>query len=169
MGRRSAGRNVLSANSETGFRIIEDDASGGATQALIRAHLAGMHASSPPDHVHALGIERLRAPDVTLWTLWEGDDLLGCGALKALAGDHGEIKSMRTQPHALRRGVAAALLEHIIAVARARGYRRLSLETGTGLAFEPAHRLYARYGFAACPPFAGYRPGAFSRFMTLAL
>ena len=128
-----------------------------------------MHANSPEQSVHALDVGRLRDPGISFWTLWQGDDLLGCGALKALPGDEGEIKSMRTQPHALRRGVAAALLEHIITEARARGYRRLSLETGTAPAFEPAHRLYERYGFVDCAPFGDYVEDPFSRFMTLAL
>lgn len=116
-----------------------------------------------------MDIARLQAPDMRFWTLWEGDALLGCGALKHIAADHGEVKSMRTVPEALGRGVGTALLVHIIAEARTRGYRQLSLETGTGPAFEPAHRLYARHGFVACPPFADYAEDPFSRYFTLAL
>jgi putative acetyltransferase len=150
------------------FRIVRDDLTGPEIRALIAFHLGGMVSNSPPESVHAMGIDRLRAPDVTLWSLWDGDDLLGCGALKQIDATHGEIKSMRTAPHALRRGVGAALLEHIIAEAQARGYQRLSLETGSGEAFEAAHQLYARYGFGYCGPFADYRDDPFSRFMTLA-
>jgi len=106
---------------------------------------------------------------VTVWTAWEGVDLLGCAALKQIDGGHAEVKSMRTDPAQLRRGVAALLLGHLIGVARARGYRRLSLETGTGAAFEPAHRLYEHFGFAWCGPFADYPETDFSRFMTLKL
>lgn len=151
------------------FDIRLDDATGPEIAALIALHLAGMHGSSPPESVHALGLEALRAPDVTLWTLWEGDALLGCGALKQIAARHGEIKSMRTAPSQLGRGVGAALLSHIIAAAEKRGYERLSLETGSGAAFEPAHRLYLRFGFAFCGPFGGYVDDPFSRFMTRSL
>jgi putative acetyltransferase len=151
------------------FRIIEDDLSSAPVQALIALHLSGMHAYSPACSVHALDVDRLRAPGVTFWTLWEGDALLGCGALKELSVGEGEIKSMRTDPAALGRGVGTAILRHIIAEAKARGYARLNLETGTGPAFEPAHRLYLRHGFTDCPPFADYRNDPFSRFMTLIL
>ncbi|MGJ3646865.1 GNAT family N-acetyltransferase [Sphingomonas sp. GlSt437] len=151
------------------FRITEDDLSGAPVQALIALHLKAVSSHSPANSVHALDIDRLRRPDVTFWTLWEGDALLGCGALKELGGTEGEIKSMRTDPAALGRGVGAAILRHIIAEAKARGYARLNLETGTGPAFEPAHRLYLRHGFTDCPPFADYRNDPFSRFMTLSL
>ena len=152
-----------------GFRIVEDPATGPEITGLIAYHLAQMHGNSPPESVHALGLAALRADDVTLWTLWEGDALLGCGALKRLSATHGEIKAMRTDPVHLRRGVATALLAHIVTEARHRGYANLSLETGSGPAFEAAHILYRRFGFAACGPFAGYTDDPFSRFMTLAL
>lgn len=152
-----------------GFRIIGDDLTGPDVGRLIALHLAGMRAGSPACSVHAMDIDRLRAPDVTFWSLWEGDALLGCGALKQLTPDHGEIKSMRTDPAALGRGVGAALLAHIIAEAQARGYRRLSLETGSSDAFDAAHRLYLRHGFGYCGPFGDYTDDPFSRFMTRAL
>ncbi|MGL4314745.1 MAG: GNAT family N-acetyltransferase [Sphingomonas sp.] len=152
-----------------GFRIVEDDLTSAPVQALIALHVNGMLAYSPACSVHALDVDRLRAPGVTFWTLWEGTALLGCGALKALDASEGEIKSMRTDPAALGRGVGTAMLRHIIAEARGRGYQRLSLETGSGPAFEPAWRLYERHGFVACGPFASYRDDPFSRFMTLAL
>lgn len=156
---------MTSANG--GFRIIEDPATGPEIAALIGYHLAQMHGHSPPDAVHALGLAALRARDVTLWTLWEGDALLGCGALRELGGRAGEIKSMRTDPAHLRRGVAAALLTHIIREAQARGLARLNLETGSGAAFEPAIALYRRFGFVPCGAFGDYRENPFSRFMTL--
>ena len=150
--------------------IREDDLSGAAVRDLLREHLAGMAAYSPPDSVHALDIPALRAPGVTFWTAWEGDDLLGCGALRELDAEQGEIKSKRTTRKHLRRGAAAAILTHIIAVARARGYRRLNLETGSGAAFEPAYALYRRFGFAPCPAFGDYPPNdPFSRFLSLDL
>ena len=137
---------------------------------LLRLHLADTAQYSPPESVHALDLAALSVPEISFWTAWDGAVLLGCGALKALGGAEGEIKSMRTAPGHLRRGVAAALLEHIITVARARGYRRLSLETGTDPAFAPAHALYRRFGFADCGAFADYPVGdPFSRFMSLAL
>ena len=152
------------------MEIREDDLSGSDVQGLLRLHLSGMHASSPPESVHALDLAGLRAPDVTFWTAWQEKQLLGCGALKELDRAHGEIKSMRTAPGHLRKGVAAALLSHIIRVARERGYRRLSLETGSGGAFEPAHALYRRFGFDFCGAFGRYpADDPFSRFMSRAL
>ena len=141
-----------------------------AVAALLRLHLADTAQYSPPESVHALDLAALSVPEISFWTAWDGAALLGCGALKALGGAEGEIKSMRTAPAWLRQGVAAALLEHIISVARARGYRRLSLETGTNPAFAPAHALYRRFGFGDCGAFADYpRDDPNSRFMSLAL
>ncbi len=151
------------------FSIREDDLSGAPVQALLRLHLAGMHANSPPGTSFALDDSGLRQASITVWTAWAGDAIAGMGALKALAPDWGELKSMRTHPDFLRQGVGALLLEHIIAVARARGMRRLSLETGTGPAFEPALGLYRRRGFVDGEAFAGYPPSAFNRFMHLRL
>ena len=138
--------------------------------ALMRFHMESMLANSPKESVHALDLDGLRRPEVTFWTAWDSDQLLGCGALKQLDAHHGEVKSMRTAPEHLRRGTAAALVGHILKVARERGYRRLSLETGSGEAFEPAHALYRRFGFTDCPAFAGYpADDPFSHFMTRAL
>ncbi|RHW19415.1 GNAT family N-acetyltransferase [Sphingomonas gilva] len=128
-----------------------------------------MLANSPPGSCHFLDLSGLGAADVTFWSAWTGDALLGCGALKQLDAGHGEIKSMRTAPEHLRKGVAARLLERMMETARARGYRRLSLETGSGEAFDAAHRLYRLFGFTECPPFADYRPDPFSRFMSRTL
>ena len=151
------------------FDIREDDLSGQATQALLALHLSGMHANSPPGSVFALDLSGLRAANVTVWTVWDGDALAGVGALKALDGEVGELKSMRTDPRHLRKGVAAALLEHIVSVARARGLKRLSLETGRGPAFEPALALYRRRGFVDGEAFADYAPGTFSQFLHMDL
>jgi putative acetyltransferase len=128
-----------------------------------------MRAISPPESVHALAPEQLRAPGVAFYAAWAGETLAGVGALKALDAAHGEIKSMRTAPAFRGRGVGAALLAHLIAVARERGYARVSLETGTSAPFVPAQRLYEKAGFADCAPFAAYRADPFARFMTLAL
>lgn len=136
---------------------------------LLRIHLQGMHANSPPGSVHALDLSGLRVPEVALFTAWDGDQLLGMGALKALDDQTGEIKSMRTAAQHLRRGVAAALLEHLIGVARARGYRRISLETGSGPAFEPALALYRKRGFVNGEAFADYAASAFNQFLHLDL
>ncbi|UYY57648.1 GNAT family N-acetyltransferase [Sphingomonas sp. S2-65] len=135
--------------------------------ALLQLHLDSMRAHSPPDSVHALDTSRLQQPDIRFWAAWDGAQLLGCAALREVDAAHGEIKSMRTHPEHLRRGTGAALLRHILQVARERGYTRLSLETGTGPAFEAAHGLYRQFGFTDCAPLAGY-PAAdpFSRFMT---
>lgn len=135
--------------------------------ALLREHLESMAVVSPTGCVHALNLSGLRATDVAFWTAWQGDRLAGCGALKQLDATHGEIKSMRTASTYLRQGVAAAMLEHIINVARKRGYHRLSLETGSGEAFEPACALYEKFGFNRCGPFGEYVDNAFSVFMML--
>ena len=149
--------------------VHEDDVRGAEILALLDEHLADVARHSPPESVHALDVEELRAPAVTVWTAWEGGELLGCGALKELDPRHGEIKSMRTARAHLRRGVGARILEHLIEEGRRRFYRRLSLETGSMEAFAPARRLYERFGFEECPPFADYRPDPYSVYMTLAL
>ncbi len=151
------------------FEIKVDDLTGEATRALLALHLAGMQQTTPPEHVFALDLSGLQTPQITLWSVWDGGELAGVGALKALEGGAGELKSMRTDPRHLRKGVAAALLEHLIAEARRRGYRRLSLETGRGPAFEPALALYRGRGFVSGGPFADYEPSDFNQFMHLAL
>lgn len=137
--------------------------------ALVTEHLKGMALISPPESIHALGVNSLRNPDITFWSAWEGDELVGCGALKQLDDQHGEIKSMRTASSHLRKGVARRVLQHIIEEANRRGYRRLSLETGSQDAFEPARKLYLRFGFQLCDPFSDYIEDANSVFMTLEL
>jgi len=151
------------------FDVREDDLEGEAVRALLVLHLSGMHANSPPGHVFALDLSGLQAPNVTVWSVWSQGDLAGVGALKALEDGSGELKSMRTAPQHLRRGVAAALLEHIIADARRRGFSRLSLETGSGPAFEPALALYRKRGFVDGEAFADYARSAFNQFLHLTL
>jgi putative acetyltransferase len=146
-----------------------DDLRGEKTIALLEAHRQNMFEHSPPESVHALDLEGLRQPEITFWSAWDGADLLGCGALKELSATQAELKSMRTAAAHLRKGVAAKMLEHIIAVAHSRGYRELLLETGPVAAFAPARALYVRYGFRECPPFAGYVEDPYSVFMSLAL
>ena len=151
------------------MEIRFDDLSSAATQDLLRLHLQGMRANTPPEHVFALDLSGLKAPQVTLWSAWDGDAICGIAALKQLDQSTGEIKSMRTHPDYLRRGVAAALLERIIEEGRARGLRQLSLETGRGDAFEPALSLYRRRGFVKGEAFADYEPSTYSQFLHLRL
>lgn len=143
-----------------------DDLSGPEIAQLLREHLQDMALHSPPESIHALDLEALRNPEITFWTVWEGSELLGCGALKQLDPRHGEIKSMRTAAAHKGKGVAAGLLSHIVEEAKRRGYERLSLETGSMQAFAPAHKLYARFGFETSPPFADYIEDPNSVFMT---
>ncbi len=143
-----------------------DDLRGPAVAALLQAHLDAMHEYSPPESVHALDLEALRHPSITFWTAWDGDDLMGCGALKQLTPSHAELKSMRTVTRHLRKGVARALLRHIELVARTSGIRQISLETGTPEPFRAAQRLYASEGFLECAPFADYKFDPYSLFMT---
>jgi len=148
------------------MRIVEGNLSSRQVVRLLGEHLADMAVHSPPESIHALDLTGLRAPDVTFWTAWENRSLLGCGALKQLDARHGEIKSMRTSSAHLRKGVATAILRHLIDESVRRSYRRLSLETGSGAAFTPAHALYRKFGFEYCGPFGDYAEDPFSRFMT---
>jgi putative acetyltransferase len=151
------------------FDIREDDLSGEASRQLLALHLQGMRANSPPEAVFALDLSGLTAPEVTVWSVWEGDAVVAIGALKELGDGTGEVKSMRTHPDHLRKGAAALLLDNIIGEARARGLSRLSLETGSGPAFEPALALYRMRGFVNGEAFSDYRPSAFNQFLHLAL
>ena len=147
------------------MQIQIDDLSGPEIAILLAEHLDCMAEVSPPESRHALNLDGLRRPDITFWSAWDGAELAGCCALKELDAAHGEIKSMRTAKAHLRRGVAAMLLRHLLQEAQRRGYRRLSLETGSMPYFEPARTLYRKFGFAPCGPFATYRDDPNSVFM----
>lgn len=149
--------------------IRVDNISDPRVLALLAEHVASMHEVTPPEHVHALDVSGLQAPGITFWTAWDGETLLGCGALRELSRTHGEIKSMRTPAVLRRRGAGRAILEHILGEARRRGYRRVSLETGPHPAFAAAHALYRSAGFVACGPFGEYRASPDNVFMTLEL
>jgi putative acetyltransferase len=151
------------------MRIVIDDLTGPEIAALLEAHTAELRAISPPESKHALDLDGLRRPGTTMWSIWDGEVLVGCCALKDLGVGHAELKSMRiARPHT-GRGIASTLLRHVIGEARARGYRRISLETGSMPFFEPAWRLYRKHGFTECGPFGSYRPDPNSVFMTMAL
>ena len=151
------------------MNIRLDDLSGPEIRALLEEHLAHMHEESPPESVHALDLDKLRVPEISFWTCWDEDELVGCGALKTLDPKHGEIKSMRTPAQLRRRGAGRLMLAHIVATARGRGMERLSLETGSQDSFQPARTLYASFGFTECGPFGDYQLDPYSTFMTLAL
>jgi putative acetyltransferase len=154
---------------DSGLEIREDDLSGEQTRQLLALHLSGMHEYSPPGHVFALDLSGLQASNVTVWTAWFGDAIAGIGALKLLSTTSGEVKSMRTHPQYLRKGVASSLLEHIISQAQLRGLKRLSLETGRGPAFDPALALYRKRGFSDGDLFGDYQRSAFNQFLHLPL
>jgi putative acetyltransferase len=151
------------------LRIEVDDLTRSEVIALLEEHLANMYEITPAEHVFALDVTKLRAPDITFWSVWEGKALVGCGALRELDPTHGEVKSMRTPRALRRRGAGRAVLERIVATARERGYQVLSLETGSHPAFEPAQALYRSFGFDYCGPFADYEENPSSVFMTLRL
>lgn len=151
------------------MNIVPGDLTDPRVIELLRAHLTRARAVTPPGSSHALDLSGLQAPDIWFWAAWEGDALLGVGALKELAPDHGEVKSMHTAEAARGRGVGTAMLRHIIAAARERGHARLSLETGAMAYFHAAAALYRRHGFVECGPYAHYRPDPNSVFMTLEL
>lgn len=138
------------------MEIREDDLSGPEIIELLHEHLRCMERVSPAESRHALNLDGLRKPGITFWSIWNGNDLSGCGALKELDKQHAEIKSMRTAYAYQRKGVASQMLQHIIAEAKRQGYRRLSLETGAVEYFEPARKLYAGFGFKSCAPFGSY-------------
>jgi putative acetyltransferase len=160
----SARSSTDGATAQISFQV--DDLTGEPTRALIARHLAGMHASSPPESVHAFDVDKLRQPDVTFWSAWMGDEIVGCGALKRLDEERGELKSMRVADAFLGRGIGRAMLDHLIAQARARGMRSLWLETGSVAAFTPALRLYESAGFTRCGRFGDYHEDPFRVFMT---
>ena len=151
------------------FDIRVDDLTHPETRALLAAHLAGMHANSPAGHVFALDLSGLQTPDITVWSLWRNESIAAIGALKQLDQAHAELKSMRTHPDHLRTGAATILLLHMISQARARGMSKLSLETGSGAAFDPALALYRKYGFEDGEAFGNYRRSGFNQFLHLNL
>jgi len=151
------------------MKIIIDDLRHPAVHALLGEHLQNMYELSPPESVHALNLDKLRVPEITFWTVWDNDLLLGCGALKELDRKSGEIKSMRTPAAHRRKGVGRAILAHIIDVARERSYERLFLETGSTDPFKPAQKLYESFGFNYCGPFNDYKEDPHSVFMMLQL
>lgn len=148
------------------IEVVRDNLEDGRVVALLEEHLREMHKYSPAESIHALDTQALKHPSMSFWSAHFGETFAGCGALKALSSSEGEVKSMRTVTRFLRQGVAAKVLEAIIAEAQTRGYQRLSLETGTHAAFAPAAQLYQRYGFSQCGPFANYRLDPYSVFYT---
>ncbi|MFI6297569.1 GNAT family N-acetyltransferase [Nonomuraea sp. NPDC050790] len=151
------------------MRIVVDDLSGPEIAAFLEEHVRQMRAISPPGSSHALDLDGLRGPEVTFWSVLDGAEVVGCGAVKELDAAHAELKSMRTAVDRKRSGIASRLLEHILLEAKGMGFERMSLETGSEEFFLPARRLYERFGFGYCDPFAGYRPDPNSVFMTKAL
>ena len=148
------------------MEIKIEDLSGAEIADFLEEHIAEMKAVSPPESKHALDLDRLRTPEITFWTIWDGANLIGCGAIKELSAEHAEIKSMRTKASYRGRGIASMLLQHILHEAKRRGYRRISLETGSMSFFKPARNLYVKYGFKYCKPFSVYKEDPNSVFMT---
>ena len=151
------------------LRIVEGGLDDARVVALLYTHVTRARAETAPGSAHAFDVAELRSPEVTFWSAWEHDAVVGIGALRRLSADHGEIKSMYIAEAARGRGVGSALLRQIMAAARARGMTRLSLETGAWPYFVPARGLYARHGFVECGPFGDYREDPNSVFMTLEL
>lgn len=151
------------------MKIIQGNFSDPRVVDLLHVHLTSAKAETAPGSAHALDLSGLQSPDISFWTIWDGETLLGFGALKRLSADHGEVKSMHTAQQVRGRGVGSAMLRHIIATARASGMSRLSLETGSWEYFRPARDLYRSHGFVECPPFADYVLDPNSVFMSLDL
>ncbi|GAA0548446.1 GNAT family N-acetyltransferase [Actinomadura livida] len=151
------------------MNIIVDDLSGTQIAGFLQEHVQEMRSITPLESKHALDLEALRAPDVTFWSVMDGGSVVGCGAIKRLDAAHAELKSMRTTPRRKRSGIASLLLEHVLTEAKRMGFARLSLETGSAEFFLPARKLYERFGFTYCEPFADYKPDPNSVFMTRSL
>ncbi|MFI9052872.1 GNAT family N-acetyltransferase [Streptomyces sp. NPDC053427] len=151
------------------MKIVVDDLSGPEIARFLQDHVRQMQSVTPLESKHALDLDSLRKPEITFWSVSDGDTLVGCGAIKRLDAAHAELKSMRTRPSRKRSGVASLLLAHILTESTRRGFTRLSLETGAAEFFLPARTLYEKFGFRECGPFAGYRPDPNSTFMTRAL
>jgi len=151
---------------ESFMKIKIDDLSGGEVLELLEEHLSDMYATSPPGSVHALDPKSLRAPEITFFSGWNGDELLGCVAIKELTSTHVELKSMRTSSAARKQGIASRLLNHVLSIAIERGYATISLETGSQDYFQPARKLYEKHGFNYCAPFGEYKSDPNSKFMT---
>jgi len=151
------------------MRIVVDDLSGAEIARFLEEHVAQMLSVTPPESKHALDLAGLRQPEITFWSVRDGDALVGCGAIKRLDDGHAEVKSMRTAPTRQRSGIASMLLAHIVAEAGRMRFTRLSLETGAAEFYRPARKLYEKFGFDYCPPFADYRPDPYSVFMTRTL
>ena len=156
----------METNSKDTIKIVIDDLTGNEIKQLLQAHLDDMYATSPPESVHALDIDKLKASNITFWSAYINHTLVGCIALKELDELHGEVKSMRTSLAARNQGVASHLLSHLLKVAKQRAYQKLSLETGSMDFFTPARTLYEKYGFTPCGPFADYTDDPNSIFMT---
>ncbi|GLR77146.1 MULTISPECIES: GNAT family N-acetyltransferase [Aliivibrio] len=146
-----------------------DDLNGGEVVQLLKEHLEDMYATSPPESVHALDVSALKVPEITFFSCWKGEQLLGCAAIKELDSNHAELKSMRTSNHARNLGVGTLLLNHVLNVSSDRGYKKISLETGSQEFFKPARNLYEKFGFQYCDPFADYKPDPHSQFMSCTL
>jgi len=151
------------------LRIVVDDLSGSAIARFLDEHVRQMRSITPPESKYALDLDGLREPGITFWSVVDSDTVVGCGAIKRLDDDHAELKSMRTAPTCQRKGIGSRLLTHIIGEGRRMGFARLSLETGTADFFLPARKLYEKFGFGYCDPFADYQPGQHNIFMTRAL
>lgn len=147
------------------MEIKIDNLLGAEIANFLEEHIQEMKAVSPPESKHALDLEGLRKPEITFWTVWDNDNLVGCGAIKKLDAEHAELKSMRTKVSCRGKGVASMLLKHILNEAKLRGYQRVSLETGSMPFFDPARNLYRKYGFKDCAPFATYKEDPNSFFM----
>lgn len=148
------------------MKIVVDDLSGPEIARFLDEHVQQMRSITPLESKHALDLGGLRKPEITFWSVMDGDSLVGCGAIKRLDAGHAELKSMRTTPTRKRSGIASLLLAHIITEAQRTGFTRLSLETGAAEFFLPARKLYKKFGFEYCDPFADYQPDPKSTFMT---
>lgn len=148
------------------MEIKFDDISGSEIAEFLEEHIREMKSVSPPESKHALDLAGLRKPEIAFWTVWDDGRLTGCGAMKELDADRAEIKSMRTTASCRGKGIASMLLQHILNEAKLRGYRRISLETGSMPFFQPARNLYAKYGFKNCAPFSKYKEDPNSIFMS---
>jgi putative acetyltransferase len=151
------------------LRIVDGGLDDPQVVAMLRFHFDTNIAVTPPGSAHVFDLSRLKASDVSFWSAWNGETLLGTGALKRMDAANGEIKSMHTLKTARRSGAGQAMLLHIMSAARTMDLKTLWLETGSFDYFAPARALYAKHGFVECEPFGDYKPDPNSTFMVRAI
>ncbi len=151
------------------MKSIENNFDHPEVNSLLTKHFIELRSVSPEGSAHVLDIPGLKIPSIKFWSLWDNDQLIGCGALKFLSEEHGEFKSIRVDDKHRKKGMGEKIISHLIYQAKKIGIKKLSIETGAGDFFLPARKLFSKFGFKKCPPFAHYKDDPNSCYYTLNL